>query len=100
MELVKAPVPVPLVVLESDIVGFCDVLQQTPLAVIGLPPSDVIVPPLVAEMDVKAELCVVEIVGITGTASLFFLHDTASVIKKNVAKMKLILFIGFGFYFL
>ena len=46
--LEKLPVPVPLLVLLSLIVGLCTVLQHTPLAVTGEPPSDVILPPLTA----------------------------------------------------
>ena len=48
----KLPAPVQSVVLLSAIVGFEFVLQQTPLAVTSVPPSDVILPPLVAEDDV------------------------------------------------
>ena len=48
-ELVKDPVPVPLEVLEAEgTVGFDEVPQTTPLAVIELPPSAVMFPPLVA----------------------------------------------------
>ena len=44
--LVKDPVPDPLVVFESAISGRGFVLlQQTPLAVTGIPPSKVILPP-------------------------------------------------------
>ena len=44
----KVPVPVPLVVWLPLMVGLCDVLQQTPLAVTGEQASDVTVPPQVA----------------------------------------------------
>ena len=45
----REPVPVPLEVLEVEgTVGFDEVLQTTPLAVIGEPPSAVMFPPLVA----------------------------------------------------
>ena len=47
-ELIKLSVPVPSDVLSSAIVGFSDVLQQTPLAVTLAPPSEVIFPPPVA----------------------------------------------------
>jgi hypothetical protein len=58
--LVKDPV-VPLsVVFESAVVGFCEVLQQTPLAEIVFPKSFVIFPPLVAEVAVILEAAVVE----------------------------------------
>ena len=35
-----------------SITGFCDVLQDTPRAVIGEPKSSVILPPLIAVVDV------------------------------------------------
>jgi hypothetical protein len=47
--LVKEPVPVPLEVLEAEgTVGFDEVPHTTPLAVIGEPPSAVMLPPLTA----------------------------------------------------
>ena len=46
--LLNEPVPVPSFVFASLIVGLFAVLQQTPLAEIGEPPSDEIIPPLVA----------------------------------------------------
>ena len=47
--LVKAPVPVPSVVfVDSETVGLVVVAQTTPLAVMGLTPSAVMFPPLVA----------------------------------------------------
>jgi hypothetical protein len=47
--LVKDPVPVPSdVFVVSEIVGLVVVAQTTPLAVMGLPPSAEIFPPLVA----------------------------------------------------
>ena len=48
MELVKLPVPVPSVVWLLLVVGFCEVLQQMPLAVMLAPPSEVMLPPPVA----------------------------------------------------
>lgn len=42
------PDPEPLAVILSEVVGLDDVLQQTPLAVTGAPPSEVTFPPLVA----------------------------------------------------
>lgn len=57
--LENAPVPVPSVVLVPEISGFCDVLQQTPLAVIALPPSEEILPPPVAPFAVIALIVVV-----------------------------------------
>ena len=54
------------VVLESAIVGFAVVLQQTPLAVMVLPPSLLTVPPLVAVVAVMLVAAVVALrVGIT-----------------------------------
>ena len=38
----------PFVVFEFEVVGFCDVLQQTPRAVTDEPPSDVTFPEQVA----------------------------------------------------
>jgi hypothetical protein len=52
MELVKLPEPVPSVVLLSDVVGFWLLLQHTPREVIVAPPSLVIFPPLLAEVEV------------------------------------------------
>jgi hypothetical protein len=50
---VKDPVPVPLdVFVESEIVGLVVVPQTTPLAVMELPPSAVMFPPLVAPEEV------------------------------------------------
>ncbi len=59
-EDVKEPVPVPSVVfVERAIVGFVVVDQTTPLAVKEAPPSDVILPPEVAEVDVIAVMAMV-----------------------------------------
>ena len=67
IELVNIPVPVPSVVLVlNTIVGFTDVLQQTPRAVILAPPSLVTFPPLVAVVDVIEDVVAVERVGIKG----------------------------------
>ena len=60
----KLPLPVPVEVLGSAIVGFCDVLQQIPLTVTAAPPSLVMFPPLVAVVEVIAEMAVVESTGI------------------------------------
>ena len=55
--LVKAPVPVPLdVFVESEIVGLVVVAQTTPLAVMELPPSAEIFPPLEAVVVVMADI--------------------------------------------
>ena len=53
--LVKTPEPEPSVVLEPAVVGFCVVAQHTPRAVTEEPPSDVILPPLVAVVEVIAD---------------------------------------------
>ena len=52
MLLVKLPVPLPSVVWLSAVVGFCEVLQHTPRAVTVAPPSEVTLPPQVAEVSV------------------------------------------------
>ena len=62
-ELANDPDPAPFVVLLLDIVGFADVLQQTPLAVTVAPPSLDTFPPLSAEVGVKKDIAVVVIVG-------------------------------------
>ena len=57
----KAPVPVPSVVfVDSEIVGLVVVAQTTPLAVIELPPSAVIFPPLTAVVVVMEPAATVE----------------------------------------
>jgi hypothetical protein len=62
--LVKIPFPLPSVVfVVSAIVGFCVVLQTTPLAVTVAPPSDVILPPEILVVDVIAEIIAVVITG-------------------------------------
>jgi hypothetical protein len=61
--LVKVPGPDPSVVFELAVVGFWVVAQHTPRAVTAEPPSDVILPPLVAVVGVIAEAAVVERVG-------------------------------------
>ena len=47
--LVKLPVPIPSFVELFAVVGFCDVLQQTPRCVTELPPVALMEPPLDAE---------------------------------------------------
>ena len=63
--LVKAPVPVPSVVLLLAIVGFADVLQHTPRAVTAAPPSEEIFPPLAA-----AELAIDDIAVVVSTGTV------------------------------
>ena len=57
--LIKTPEPVPSVVLEPAVVGFWVVAQHTPRAVTAEPPSVVILPPLVAVVEVMAVKSVV-----------------------------------------
>jgi hypothetical protein len=63
MLLVKVPVPDPSVVWLSEMVGFAEVLQQTPLWVIEAPPSLIPVPPELAVVEVMLEAAVVVTVG-------------------------------------
>jgi hypothetical protein len=55
MLLTKAPVPVPSLVQESDVVGEPLVFQQTPRAVTEALPALVTLPPPVAEVEVLEE---------------------------------------------
>ena len=59
MLLEKSAEPVPSLVLESAIVGFAEVLQQTPFSVMSPPPSEVIVPPDTAELRVMPVIATV-----------------------------------------
>ncbi len=59
MELEKLPDPVPSVVFDPAIVGVCVVAQQTPRTVMAAPPSELIVPPLVAVVDATDATAVV-----------------------------------------
>jgi hypothetical protein len=64
MELVKVPVPVPLLVLvERATVGFALVLHTTPRAVTDTPPFAVTFPPLDAPVPVMEPTVVVVTVG-------------------------------------
>ena len=66
MLLVKVPVPSPSTVCTLSSAGQPAWSQQTPLAVTGDPPSEDIVPPLIAVFCVIEEAAVVEVtVGIT-----------------------------------
>ena len=56
--------PLPSLVFELPVVGFWEVLQQTPRAITAEPPSFEISPPLVAVVDSMAEAEVVESIGI------------------------------------
>ena len=60
--LANVPIPVPSVVWLSVISGLADVFQQTPLAVTVAPPSELILPPLIAVVvviDVTAPVVIV-----------------------------------------
>jgi len=65
--LVKLPVPLSLVVLLLLVVGFAEVPQHTPLAVTVPPPSDVILPPETAVVEVtEVTAAVVKVATIIG----------------------------------
>jgi hypothetical protein len=66
----KIPSPVPEVILLLSTVGLAVVAQQIPLSVIEALPSDVILPPAVAEPEVMFAGATVATVGNTGS----FLH--------------------------
>ena len=53
---VKEPVPVPSDVWGSEIVGFIEILQHTPLAITGEPPSLVTFPPELAVETVTLDI--------------------------------------------
>jgi hypothetical protein len=67
---VKDPVPAPSVVLLSVIVGSIPVPQQTPLETTFPEPSEVIVPPEVAEVPV-----ILVITDVVKVGTSFFLHE-------------------------
>ena len=69
-ELVNAPVPVPLEVLLSYMVGLGLVLQHTPRAVTVALPSLLIFPPLVAVVLATVEATVVVSVGVVAVVKL------------------------------
>ncbi len=71
MLLLKAPVPVPSLVVPSEVVGLVEVLQHTPRAVTDAPPSAEIFPPEEAVVDVIALMAVVVSVGTTADAVKF-----------------------------
>ena len=58
-ELTNSPVPVPSVVVKSEVVGVPEVFQQTPRVVTVPPPSAVTFPPVEAELKVINEADVV-----------------------------------------
>ena len=68
--LTYAPLPVPSDVCESAIVGFWDVLQQTPFSSISAPPLSVTVPPEIALLEVTEVIGIVTTVGATTACSV------------------------------
>ena len=62
--LVKLPVPLPSVVWLPLTVGFCEVLQHTPRAVILDAPEEVTFPPQVAEVTAILETSFVVTIGV------------------------------------
>lgn len=78
----KLPLPVPSEDLGSLIVGDCSVLQQTPLAVISPPPSEVIFPPETALFTVISLIGVVDSTGRSGN----LLHEisVSSPVKRII----------------
>ena len=78
IELVKFPIPMLSEVRLSAMVGDCAVLQQTPRAVMVSPPSEVIVPPLLAVVCVMSvTVSVVRAIGtggVTGSLQQSFLQ--------------------------
>jgi hypothetical protein len=66
MALVNCPVPPPSVVIDDDISGYGEVLQQTPQAVTGKSPAEVTFPPPTAVVAVIP--VIVEVVTVGSTA--------------------------------
>ena len=73
----KLPIPDPsLVFVVKEIVGFVLVDQTTPLFVMDAPPSDVILPPDMAEVVVIAVIAVVVSLGIITMEFVSFIQRT------------------------
>ena len=70
---VKVPVPDPLVDVELEVVGVCDVDQQIPRAVTVPHPSEVTFPPELAELQVIELIAVV--VPSVGTTAAIVVND-------------------------
>lgn len=84
--LANVPVPLPSVVWLPVIVGFGELLQQTPRAVTAAPPSELTVPPLDAEVAVNEDISEVTIVASVIELSvrlLFFWQLKATTATKN-----------------
>ena len=81
MLLSKLLVPLPSVVLLSEMVGLTEVLQQTPLPVTEAPPFEMIFPPLEALAEVIDDAAVVVTEG--GVAIIKLADTVAQSISKN-----------------
>ena len=82
--LLKLPLPVPsLVLVLSAIVGFWLVLQTTPRAVMLPPPSELMVPPLLAVVDVIADAAVVDASAVTALEITSDGNDATDVLTIN-----------------
>ena len=82
--LVYAPVPEPSKVLESAIVGFSDLLQQTPLEVTSEPPSSVTFPIAVATVGVADVTSDMVTVGVD-----FFVQEPMAITDKNTKNISM-----------
>ncbi len=63
MDVEKLPVPFPISAILSVIAGFCAVLQQTPRSVTVAFPSEVTLPPSVADVSAISEALFVVTIG-------------------------------------
>ena len=87
----KEPVPVPFdVLVVRVIVGLVLVDQTTPLAVIDVPPSDVILPPEVAELVVMEVISVVESEGIDTIENVSFKQRIEAPTVLRLLSLKLL----------
>ena len=76
MVLIKLPVAAPSIVLLLFIVGDEVVAQQTPRSVIVAPPSLVILPPLIAEVEVVSDTDTVDKMGNNAKALVFTVNKS------------------------
>lgn len=88
-KLEKVPATIPSMVLLSETVAFCAVLQQTPMAVSCAPPSDLIAPPQVSEVAVMFETEAVVRVGASLGVSFLQPERTADVTMSTSNLMQL-----------
>lgn len=71
MELVNLPAPLLSDVQFPPVVGFAEVSQQTPLLIMFAPPSEITLPPAVAEVVVMDLMGIIVItVGVVAAASV------------------------------